>query len=429
MTRETRAHPVSLLNARVPAALTSGLDLRNLDPATGFALTDFAIDAQGYISPSTDAPTIDMAGRIILPCFIDSHVHLDKAFIVHRTGVPAGGLLDAVRLSIGDAANRTADDLRHRMEKGLELAYAHGASAMRTHLDTPDMPAQSTAWTVFSELRTHWKGRIALQAVALMALDRVEGEDFAERCHQVAHLGGVLGAFVPPGSASASRLDILFAHAAQLGLDVDFHVDESLDATANGLELIAESILRTGFKGRVVAGHCCSLAAKSETSVTGLIAKVAEAGIHVIALPHSNLYLQDRETSRTPRLRGLTLAHELSAGGVSVHFASDNVQDPFFPFGEFDMLEVIRSSVHLAHLDADLERWVPELYRNAAFATRFDTHGSIINGQSADFIAFDATDWFGLLSHAHSNRVVFRNGVPLSPGKPALREMFAMEFS
>src|SRR5690606_35313077 len=114
-----------------------------------------------------------------------------------------------------------------------------------------------------------------------------------------------------------------------------------------------------GFKGRVVAGHCCSLSSRDENEAAALIAKVADAGIHVISLPHSNLYLQDRRAHRTPRLRGLTLAHELHAAGVPVHFASDNVQDPFFPFGEFDMLEVTRSAVRLAHLDNDIASWIP----------------------------------------------------------------------
>jgi len=429
MIGETPLRPVSLLNVRVPAALSDGLPLHGHDPETGLALTNFAIDERGHIAPASHAPAIDMEGRIALPCFIDSHVHLDKAFIVQRTGLPKSSLLDAVRLSIGDAVNRTQDDLRERMKKGLKLAYANGTSAMRTHLDTPEMPAESPAWAVFNELRTLWKGRLALQAVALMALERVENGDFAERCRQIAEFEGVLGAFVPPGEATAARLDTLFDYAARFGLDVDFHVDESLDAMANGLELIAESVLRTGFAGHVVAGHCCSLATRSEAEAEALIAKVAEAGIHIISLPHSNLYLQDRTANRTPRLRGLTLVHELRAGGVPVHFASDNVQDPFFPFGEFDMLEVIRSSVRLAHLDTDIGSWMPELYRNAAAATRFDAHGRIVTGQSADFIVFDATDWYGLLSHPHSNRMVFQNGVALSPGKPDLRELFAMEFS
>src|SRR5690606_8945577 len=170
----------------------------------------------------------------------------------------------------------------------------HGTAAIRTHLDTPEMPADSAAWKVFNEVRQRWEGRISLQAVALMARERVENDDFAERCRQIAEFRGVLGAFVPPAGGTSAYLDQLFTHASEFDLEVDFHVDETLDPAANGLELIAESVLRTGFKGRVVAGHCCSLSSRDEKEAAALIAKVADAGIHVISLPHSNLYLQDK---------------------------------------------------------------------------------------------------------------------------------------
>jgi cytosine deaminase len=429
MVSETPLRPVSLLNARVPAGLAEGLSLRDHDSATGLAFTDFSINDQGLIGTGSEGSAIDLGGRIVLPCFIDSHVHLDKAFIVGRTGLPEAGLLDAVKLSMADAPKRTEADLAERMEKGLRLAYSHGTAAIRTHLDTPGMPADSAAWKVFNELRQRWENRINLQAVALMALERVENDDFVERCRQIADFRGVLGAFVPPGGGTSAYLDQLFAHAADFGLEVDFHVDETLDRAANGLELIAESVLRTGFKGRVVAGHCCSLSSRDENEAAALITKAAASGIHVISLPHSNLYLQDRHAHRTPRMRGLTLAHELRAAGVPVHFASDNVQDPFFPFGEFDMLEVTRSAVRLAHLDNDIASWIPQLFRNAAAATGFGDHGHIRPGGRGDFIVFDARNWYDLLSHAHTDRMVFRNGAALPATKADLRELFALEIS
>lgn len=409
--------------------LASGLELREHDPATGLAVTDLSIDANGRIAPAIDGAAIDMGGRIVLPCFIDSHVHLDKAFTVRRTGVPQGGLLDAIRLITADMPNRTSEDLAERMEKSLSLAYAKGTSVMRTHLDSPDQPAESIAWKVLTELREQWRDRMTLQAVALMALERVDGEDFSERCRQIASMGGVVGAFVPTGAATSHRLDRLFELATHYNLDVDFHVDESLDPEAIGLELIAESILRTGFKGRVVAGHCCSISVRPDAEVSALISKVAEAGIHIISLPHSNLYLQDRQPGRTPRMRGLTLAYELRAAGVSVHFASDNVQDPFYPFGEFDMLDVMRSSIRLAHLDTDIGSWVPAFYRNAATALNRPEAGRIAIGGTADFIAFDAFDWYDLFSQSHANRMVFRNGINLSSRSSGLRDLFGLDFA
>lgn len=419
-----------LLNARVPVGLVHGLAVRETDTATGLALVDIGIDADGVvIAGEPCGETVDLHGRIVLPTFVDSHVHLDKAYIVRRTGLPAGGLPDAVRASIADAPNRTPQDLETRMRRALDSAYRHGTSAMRTHLDTPEMPMESAPWRVFDALRSEWRDRVALQAVALMALERVESPDFVERCRQLADLRGVLGAFIAPGTASPERLDALFRHAGDAALDVDFHVDETLDPAANGLELIAESVLRTGFAGRVLAGHCCALGAKQAGERDRILEKVAAAGIHIVALPNSNLFLQDRTPTSTPLRRGLTTVREMRARGIAVHFASDNVQDPFFPFGDFDMLDVFRAAVGAAHLDRELGDWVERTFRDAAFATGFEGHGRIAPGRPADLVIFEASDWYDLLGQSQSNRLVCRGGALVHTSMSSLREKFAVEFS
>lgn len=413
--------------ARVPVALAQGLQLRTVDASEGLALTDFAIDQNGMVSAApAEGPRIDLDGRLVLPTFVDSHVHLDKAFIVRRTGLPQGGLLDAVTLSGADAANWTCDDLEARMTRALNRAYAHGTSAMRTHLDTPDMPQDSASWAIFDQMRRQWAGRIALQAVALMALDRVDYSEFPERCRQITGLDGILGAFIAPGTATPQRLDALFGHAATAGLDVDFHVDETLDPAANAIELICDSVLRTGFSGAVMAGHCCSLSAKTAGDRDRVIDKIAHAGVHVVSLPHSNLYLQDRTAAATPKQRGITQVRELRARGAKVHFASDNVQDPFYPYGDFDMLEVMRSAIRVAHLDRDPGAWVTAQLRDAAAACGLQAQSRIAVGTPADLIILDARDWHDLVGCAQVDRVVLRNGTALRPISGGLHNHFGI---
>ncbi len=421
-----------LLGARVPASLADGLAAGEADPSSGLVTMEIGIGPDGRIGrPSQGAPAIDLAGRIVLPGFVDSHVHLDKAYTVRRTGFPKGegsALLEAVTLSMADIPNRTRDDLTRRMERGVESAWRHGTVAMRTHLDTPDEPARSLSWQVFDELRARWAGRVALQGVALMAIDRADDAGFAERCRQIAGLKGIVGIFIPPRAATPARLDALFRHAADAGLDVDFHVDETLDAAADGLEMIADSIARTGFSGRVLAGHCCALASKSEADLDRVLGKVAAAGIHVAALPHSNLFLQDRSAGRAPVRRGMTTVRQMLSRGIPVHFASDNVQDAFFPYGDFDMLEVLRSAVRAGHLD-DVGAWIGGCYGSSVAATGFAAHGRIADGAAADLVLFDAQDWLDLLSLPHSDRIVIRSGAVLPGPASALRDLLSMEFA
>jgi cytosine deaminase len=416
--------------ARVPAALAHGLHLRDVDAGQGLALVDFGITQDGMVSAApTEGPRLDLGGRLVLPTFIDSHVHLDKAFIVQRTGLPQGGLLDAVKLSGVDAASWTEADLEARMTRALERAFANGTSAMRTHLDTPDMPHDSAAWKVFDRVRTHWAGRIELQAVALMALDRVDHTEFAARCRQIAGLNGILGAFIAPGTATPERLDALFIHATAAGLDVDFHVDETLDPAANAIELICDSVLRTGFAGAVMAGHCCSLSSKADADRDRIIDKIAQAGVNIVSLPHSNLFLQDRAAGATPKRRGITQVRELRARGAQVHFASDNVQDPFYPYGDFDMLDVMRSAIRVAHLDVDVGAWATVQMRNAAAACGLRGHGQIEAGTPADLIILDARDWHDLVSRSLVDRVVLRSGTALRAISGGLHDLFGVRNS
>jgi cytosine deaminase len=418
-------------NARIPHALASGFETRDLDTATGLATIDLGIKPDGTLTTNRgNARPIDLGGRLVLPTFIDSHVHLDKSYILRRTGMPSGGLMDAARMAGADAVNWSADDLRARMTRALERAHQHGTSAMRTHLDTPVMPLESASWQVFAELRDAWRGRIDLQAVALMSLERVDQhENFAERCRQLKELGGVLGAFISPQTATPERLDAFFALAAEHGLDADFHVDETLDPSARGLEQICDSVLRTGFSGTVVAGHCCSLSTMPIADRDRIIAKVVQAGVHVISLPHSNLFLQDRTGAATPLRRGVTTAHELRAAGASIHFASDNVQDPFFPYGDYDMIEVFRTAVRAAHLDFNAHDWLVGQFRSASAACGYAGHGTLSSGQDANLVIFEARDLIDLLSVSPCERVVLRGGKPLLPASHTLRELFAVELS
>lgn len=422
--------PCRFTNARVLPDLVEGIPTRALDRDSGLASADFGIAPDGTLtSGNHDGPQVDLGGRIVLPTFVDSHVHLDKAYIVRRTGIPKGGLAEAAGLSGADAANWTREDLRTRMTRSLERAHAQGTSAMRTHLDTPGMPDDSNAWHVFDALRAEWAGRVALQAVALMALERVDQPDFIDRCRQIGRFRGILGAFIAPETATPERLDRFFACARETGLEVDFHVDETLSPTANAIELICDSIARTGFDGPVMAGHCCSLGSMAPADRDRIVAKVAQAGVHVVSLPYSNLFLQDRAAGTTPRRRGITTVHELAAAGASVHFASDNVQDPFHPYGDYDMLDVFRTAVRTAHLEGDVGTWAARQVRAAAGACGFDRHGRIAAGHPADLVILDARDWFDLLARPSLDRVVLRSGAPLRPLPATLRDLFAMEHS
>lgn len=423
-----RAAAYALNNARVPLSVCDGFAVRDVDRRSGLGTVDLTVVDGRFATPAiglpAGLPSLDLRGRLVLPGFVDMHVHLDKAHTLRRTGLPEGGLGDAVRLSIADAANRTETDLRRRMEFSLRCAYAHGTVALRTHLDTPQVPDESASWRVFDALQERWSGRIALQGSGLMAIDRVDDmPGFRQRCLQLARRGAVPGAFVAEGTATTERLERFLAIAGAAGTDVDFHVDETLSADANGLRRIAEAVLRTAFAGKVTVGHCCSLAAQAPASVNETLDMVAAARLNVVSLPLTNMFLMDRAPNRTPRRRGITLVHEMKARGIPVSFASDNICDPFFAYGDFDMLEVMRAAVRAAHLDAGLDEWIRSANDMPARALGMTGSGRLGVGGAADLVVLRARDWTELLSRPHSDRVVIRAGKAVDGRSPDFEDL------
>src|SRR5207253_1029418 len=156
-------------------------------------------------------------------------------------------------------------------------------------------------------MREIWLDRIDLQAVALFSIEMVSDPTHVRAVSAaVREHGGIMGGVTYIVPELDQNLDILFRLAADHGLDLDFHVDETQDPTANSLRHIAEAALRHRFAGQVTVGHCCSLARQSEEDAKQTIGLVAEAGIAVVSLPMCNMYLQDRIAKRTPRSRGVT---------------------------------------------------------------------------------------------------------------------------
>jgi cytosine deaminase len=301
---------------------------------------DVAIDG-GYISEVSAKIAAhgreewDVGGRLLLPALVDPHLHLDKAFLARELGGAA---------SLSEARERFAR-LRSRLSRANHIARGgrlinraihYGVGALRTHADVDAVVGLRHVEAAL-ELRSTYSDRIAIQVVAFIPAhvaleDRASWQKLEEAlrlgCDAV---GGTTGARGSEGSEFMRRVVALAEHH---GCMVDVHLDETLDSAVQNLAGLATLTIERGLQGRVVASHCCSLSVAPPARRAEAIRRAAEAGIHVIALPLTNLYLQGRESG----LRGLPPVTELLAAGVNVACGSDNVQDSFFPAGNADPL-------------------------------------------------------------------------------------------
>jgi cytosine deaminase len=203
-------------------------------------------------------------------------------------------------------------------------------------------------------------------------------------------------------------------------------VDESGETGARALREIARTALRRGFRQPIQCGHCCSLSIQPEEFARETIAAVAEAGISIVVLPMCNMYLQDRVAGRTPRWRGVTLVHEMRAAGIPVSVASDNCRDPFYAYGDHDMVEVYREATRILHLDHPVGDWPRAASATPAAAMGLAGQGVIKAGAPAELLLFSARRMTELLSRPQSDRVVLRAGRVLEAALPDWRELDAL---
>jgi len=427
-----------LANARIPACLLAEPAGFSDSDREGVVRADLLIEngTVARITPARqawidDGPCVDLGGRQVWPTLIDVHTHLDKAHSIERSPNIDGTFGSARLAAAADRPNWTAPDLRRRIDFGLRCAYAHGVSAIRTHIDTyPDNAERS--WSVLREMRTEWSGRVDLQAVSLCPVELLM-DSFGDRVATIVKeshglLGGVtrpaLGTHGAPVADLDTQLDRLFALAIRHDLTIDLHVDETGDPAAATLPFIARAALRHGYRGRVVCGHCCSLAVQGDSEVDRTLDLLAEAEIAIVTLPTVNLYLQDRQGGRTPRWRGVTVVHEMLRRGIRVAAAGDNCRDSFYAYGDHDMVDTFRQAVRILHLDHPIDGAPALVGPLPSRIAGFHDHGLIAEGAPARLIVFNARTINEVVSRPHADRVVIERGKRLRATAPEYSELW-----
>ena len=315
-----------LTNAHIPESL---IPQNNYDHKTreGLCLVDILIE-QGKIKQVIPTNTIqynnieqiNLHKKIILPCFIDLHTHIDKGHIWERSPNLDGTFNTALKTALDDGQKYwQTEDVYRRMEFSLKSAYAYGTKAIRTHIDSFGQQAD-ISWQVLQDLQQKWQEKITLQGVSLVSsLDYYQTDAGVTLADKIKEVGGILGGAVYTNPDLDQQLDTIFRLATERNLDLDLHADENGDRNSICLQKIAQTAICHQFSGNITCGHCCSLAVQPPEILAKTIDLVKQAKIAIVSLPMCNLYLQDR---------GVTKVHELQQQDVPVTFASDNTRDP-----------------------------------------------------------------------------------------------------
>ena len=354
------------------------------------------------------APELDLRGYVLLPAAAEPHAHLDKALLAERAPNTAGdlrGAIDAVR-SIYPTI--TEEDVAQRATAALRIAVTHGFTAVRTHVNC-ESGIGTRAVSALVRMRDAIEETIELQVIAMAGFPLTAGAGEPNRRILAAALesgaDGVGGAPALDDDPPRAVTELVRA-AADAGLPIDLHLDETLDPNSLTISHFIDAVERHGLGGRATASHCVSLGQLDLDAVRRIATRLAGAGIAVVTLPQTNLGLQGRGLP-TCVPRGLTAIAELRAAGVTVAGGGDNWRDPFNPVARIDPLETASLLVTAGHLSP------PNAYAAVSTVARramgLPDAGPAC-GSPADILAVRAESLGDAIAAASDDRVVIRRG-------------------
>jgi cytosine deaminase len=390
------------------------LVLRNCRLPGLAGLDDLAI-AGGRIvapdgAPASARETIDVEGRLVTPGLVEAHIHLDKALLDERITGSAETAADAIRLTGQAKRGFTVGDIGARARRVLDLAVAAGTTTMRAHVEV-DPIVGLNGLDAMLHLKREYAPAIDLQLCAFAQEGILQAPGTEALLRRALVMGADLVGGCPYNDTDAVRhIEIVFALAREFGVDADFHVDFTDEPEHLHVREIARQTIRAGWQRRVAVGHLTELAALAPADQSALITVLAAAGIGVICLPLTDLYLMGRRDERNVR-RGLTPIRRLLEAGIPVALASNNIRNPFTPIGTADPAHLTFVGAVAAHMGT------PELMR--ALVAAITTHPArILNlrdygcaaGCRADLVVWECEHLEDIVRALPSRRLVVKAG-------------------
>ena len=378
-----------------PDLILRGANLPDGRQGHDILIKDGQIQAVGPQIDVRGLDELDVSGRLVSPPFVDCHFHMDATLSL---GLPrlnrSGTLLEGIQLWSELKPLLTVDAVAERALAYCDMAVAQGIGAIRSHVDVCD--PKLTGVEALLEVRRRVAPYLTLQLVAFPQDGLYRSPSARENLLRALDLGVDIVGGIPhfertmdDGRRSVIELCQL---AADRGLMVDLHCDETDDPHSRHIETLASETQRLGLAGRVAGSHLTSMHSMDNYYVSKLIPLIAEAGVAAIANPLINIALQGRHDT-FPKRRGLTRVAELAAGGVRVAFGHDCVMDPWYSLGSGDMLEVAHMAVHVGQLTSidAMRRCFQAVTAEPAAVMGLEGYG-LEPGARADLVVLEAGD-------------------------------------
>jgi len=359
---------------------------------------------------ATDARSEDVGGRLVLGGFVDSHIHLDKSCILDRCHIRHGTLEEAISQVAAAKRAFTEEDVYARASRTLEKAILQGTTAMRTHVEV-DARIGLKSFNAIRKLRDDYAWAIDLELCVFpqegMINDPGTEEMLVAACEAGADL---IGGCPYADSDRARHIEHIFGIARRFDLDIDFHLDFDLDPSWTDMEEVCLQAEAHRYGGRVAIGHVTKLSSMPSAEFETWGRRLADAGVAVTVLPSTDLFLTGRDHDHNIP-RGVAHAHRLSAQGVTCSLATNNVLNPFTPFGDCSLIRIANLYANVAQLGDGpaLCSCFDMVTRGPASLMNLSQYGVEV-GNPADLVVLDCSEEAAAVAEIVQPLVAYKRG-------------------
>ena len=353
---------------------------------------------------------VDCGGLVLTPGLVDAHIHLDKALLSERAPSVEGTVAEALRVTAEAKRRFTVEDIRARARRALDQAVRAGTTAMRSHVEI-DPIAGLKGLDALTELKREYAPAIDLQLCAFAQEGILRSPGTEALLERALRNGADLIGGCPYNDTDAhAQIDIVFRLAREFDVDVDFHIDFFDEPEHMDVLYVAEQAVRFGWQGRVAVGHASELAALSPEALDRAAATLKDAGIGVIILPATDLYLMGRKDTKNVR-RGLAPAKRLLAAGVTVAVATNNILNAFTPMGTGDLALMGYLMTAAAHMgtERDIADILAMVTEHPARMLRLPDYGLRV-GARADLVLWETERPAEVVTTMAPRRLVVKAG-------------------
>ena len=387
----------------------------NVAIANGY-ITKISVES---ISEQTDE-VLDAGGNLLIPGLVDPHIHLDKALLLDRYPAVAGTFSEALQKTLQAKQEYTVADIQARASQIIEKAIAFGTTAMRVHVEV-DPILQLKSVEALLPLKEEYAWGITLQLAVFAQEGIINQPGTLDLLNKAMAMGGdVIGSAPYVDSDPKENIRSVYAIAREFDCDVDFHLDFLDDDAPLLLPIVIAETLEHNWHNRVCLGHMTKLAGLTPTELTTFIPRLKEAGIAILALPATDLYMMARQDTHNVR-RGIAPIDRLAESGIKVGLATNNVQNLFTPFGDGDVLKICTLLAQVLQLGttASHQLCLEMATTKAAQAIGIENYGIEV-GKVADLVLLEAHSVSQAIAPAPGSRTTIKRGKIVAQAKSTI---------